>query len=155
MKNTGGTTANKQEKMLEKNVTSIIVDRGYQFVKPMQFFPMQTMEQPIFTSNYHVGKNIYGKDREVDIIIYHPKLYPNCLVIECKWQAVAGSVEEKYPFLVLSIQQNEYDSIIILDGNGYSKGAKQWLLNQAGKNNLKYVFDLGGFQKFASQGKVG
>ena len=155
MKKTGGTVANHSGRRLEDNVSSILEDRGYQFVKPIRFFPMKMMEQPIYSVQYKIGKDIYGKNRRVDRILYHPKLYPSCLVIQCKWQASSGSVEEKYPFEVLSLQKNKYDTIIILDGEGYSKGAKQWLLNQAGKNNLKYVFNLGEFSKFVSKGRIG
>ena len=63
-------------------------------------------------------------------------------------------MEEKYPFEVLSIQQGGYPAIIILDGGGYSKGAAQWLKNQAGRNLLKHVFDQGDFQRYVSRGEV-
>ena len=61
-----------------------------------------------------------------------------------------GFSNEKYPFEVLSIAQNEFDTII--DGGGYSVGARQWLLNQAGKNRLIHVFSQGDFSRFASPG---
>ncbi len=44
--------------------------------------------------------------------------WSKCLVIQCKWQVSTGSVEENYPFQVLSIQLNEFDTIIVLDGGG-------------------------------------
>ena len=85
---------------------------------------MREMEQLIYSWQFEIGKSIYGKRRFVDLILYHPRLYPECLTIQCKWQASSGSVEEKYLYEVLSIHQNEYDTIIILDGGGYSAGAK-------------------------------
>ena len=120
----------------------------------MRFFPLRALEQPIYACQVETGGDIYGKRRFVDVILYHPRLWPNCLVLQCKWQASAGSVDQKYPFEVLSIQQNEYDTIILLDGGGYSSGARQWLLNQAGKNRLKHVFNQGDFQRFARQGRL-
>ena len=53
---------------------------------------------------------------------------------------------------MLSIALAEFDTIVILNGGGYSSGARQWLLNQAGKNRMKHVFDQGQFQRFASRG---
>lgn len=52
------------------------------------------------------------------------RVWPDGLVIQCKWQASSGSVEEKYPFEVLNIQKDEYPTIIVLDGGGYSKGSE-------------------------------
>ena len=68
-------------------------------------FAMREMEQPIYTKQCEVGRDIYGKNRRVDFLLYHPRKWPQSLVIQCKWQASSGSVEEKYPFEVLSIQQ--------------------------------------------------
>ena len=76
------------------------------------------------------------------------------MVIQCKWQASPGSVDEKFPFEVLSIQLNEFDTIIVLDGGGYSRGAEQWLRGQAGKNKLRHVLSLGEVNRFHSQGRL-
>lgn len=155
MAKSGGTVANRSGRRLEDIISSILEDRDYQYVKPYRFLPMQEMQQSIYTRQYEIGKDIYRKKRRVDIILYHPKLWIDCLVIQCKWQSSSGSVEEKYPFEVLSINQNGYDTIIVLDGDGYSKGAKQWLMDQSGKNCLKKVFNQGEFSRYVSSGKLG
>ena len=151
----GGAIASNTGKRLERFVANILDDRDYEMVDNERFIPYQSLEQPIYASQFEIGKDIYGKIRRVDIILFHPRLFPDCLTIQCKWQASRGSVEEKYPYEVLSIQQNQYDTIIVLDGGGYSAGARQWLLNQAGKNRLKHVFDRDEFDRFASQGRFG
>ena len=150
----GGTLANKSGRRLEAFVSEILSERGYEQVEARAFSPMCLMEQPIFSTQFETGQDVYGKRRRVDIILYHPRLHPNCLVIQCKWQASSGSVEQKYPYEVLCIEQDKYDTIILLDGGGYTDGAKQWLMNQAGKNRLKYVFNQGDFSRFASKGKI-
>lgn len=71
------------------------------------FFPLRELEQPIYTRQLETGKDIYGKRQFVDLILYHPRLWPACLVVQCKWQASTGSVDQKFPFEVLSIQQDE------------------------------------------------
>ena len=118
---------------------------------------MHELRQPIFAEQCSVGRDIYSKNRRVDFILYHPQRWPDCLVIQCKWQASPGSVEEKYPFEVLSIQLNEFNTIIVLDGGGYSRGAEMWLRSQAGKNKLEgllHVHNLGEISRFHSQGRL-
>ena len=154
MGKSGGTRANTAGRRLETFAASILQENDYEYVEPRLFFPAREFEQPIYTRQLEAGISIYGKPRRLDLVLYHPRLWPLCLAIQCKWQASGGSVDEKYPFEVLSIQQDEYDTIILLDGGGYSAGAKQWLINQAGKNRLKHVFDQGAFSRFASQGKL-
>ena len=131
-----------------------LLDEEYQFVSARLFPALQELRQPIFSRQYYVGKDIYEKKRRVDFILYHPQRWVNCLVIQCKWQSSPGSVEEKYPFEVLSIQSNKFDTIIVLDGNGYSKGAKTWLEGQAGENKLIHVFTLDKIYRFHSQGRL-
>ena len=118
------------------------------------FFALRDMNQPIYARQCHTGRDLYGKRRRVDFILYHPQKWPDSLVIQCKWQASSGSVEEKYPFEVLSIEVDGYPTIILLDGGGYSNGAKQWLKGQTRRNQLKHVFNLGDFQRFASGGHL-
>jgi hypothetical protein len=49
--------------------------------------------------------------------------------IECKWQQVSGSVDEKLPYLYLNCIEAmpEKNIIIIIDGDGWKKGAITWL----------------------------
>ncbi|WP_097355569.1 PD-(D/E)XK nuclease superfamily protein [Candidatus Enterovibrio escicola] len=148
----GGTKAHNSGKRLEWCVSGLLIDAGYHEVRKGIFFAMREMKQPIFARECSIGKTIYGGNRKVDFILYHPTRWPDCLVIECKWQASSGSVYEKYPFLVLNIQNNNINTIIVLDGGGYTKGASNWLHGQAGKTYLKYVFNQGAFQKFVSKG---
>ena len=148
------TGANRSGRRLEDNASDILLERTYEFVPRERFFPACVLDQPIFTRQYETGKDIYGRRRRVDVILHHPRLWSDCLVIQCKWQATGGSVEEKYPFEVLSIAMNEFDTIVILDGDGYSKGARQWFQGQAGKNKLLHVFRFSDFARFASQGRI-
>ncbi len=148
-----GARANRRGRILEKFVIDLL-DEEYQKVTSDRFFALRGLRQPIFAEQCHIGRDIYGKTRRVDFILYHPHRWPDSLVIQCKWQASHGSVEEKYPFEVLSIQMNEFSTIIVLDGGGYTQGAKQWLAGQAGKNKLIHVMDQGEIHRFYSQGRL-
>ena len=127
---------------------------GYTETSPQHFFKLRCLKQPIYACQCEIGLDIYSKRRRVDFILYHPEKWDDCLVLQCKWQASRGSVEEKYPFEVLSIQLNNFNTIIIIDGGGYSQGALQWLKSQAGKNKLLYVLNQGDFARFASRGQL-
>ncbi len=152
MINPGG-RANRRGRILEKAVIDLLLE-NYEKVTAKKFFALRELNQPIFSEQCIIGPDIYGKNRRVDFILYHPQRWPNCLVIQCKWQASSGSVEEKYPFEVLSIQKNEFPTIILLDGGGYTKGAENWIKGQAGNNKLLHVFSQGELARFISSGRI-
>lgn len=140
---------------LEQSVERLLIQAGYDAVPSAPlFFALRDMEQPIYARQCVTGRNIYGLRRTVDFILYHPRKWPESLVIQCKWQASGGTTDEKYPFEVLSINADGYPAIVVLDGGGYRQGAEQWLRGQAGKNRLRHVFNLGDFQRFASRGEL-
>lgn len=147
-----GARANRTGRRLESFTADLLDELGYEEVHPQLFYAARAMMQPIFARQVEVGRDLYGKMHRADFMLYHPQRWKDCLVIECKWQARKGSVEEKYPFLVLSINQNQFDTIILLDGGGYTDGAKSWMRQQAGKDRLKHVFDQGDLQRYASKG---
>ena len=146
-----GARANRSGRRLERAVGDLLSE-DYELVSPSRFFALRTLSQPIFAEQCAVGEDIYGKSRRVDFILYHPRRWADCLVIQCKWQASSGSVEEKFPFEVLSIEKNPYATLIVLDGGGYSDGAEKWLAAQAGNGKLLHVLNLGDISRFHSQG---
>jgi len=151
----GGTQANYTGTVLEKFVQQRLDERGYTYVKPQKFNPARYMEQPIYTKRLHIGMNIYDTDMYCDLILYHPTKWPDNLIIECKWQQSNGSVDEKYPFLVLNITMRyPCPSLVLLDGSGYRAGAEKWLRKQSGNGNFLHVFSMAEFSKWANQGKI-
>lgn len=151
----GGTQANYTGNVLEKFIEDRLVERGYDNVLQAKFDTATYLEQPIYSTRYFTGKNIYGLEQYCDFIIYHPKRWAQCLIIEAKWQQTRGSVDEKFPYLVLNIEQTYgRPTIIVMDGGGYRKGAESWLRKQTGKGNLKEVLSMAEFQKWVNQGNL-
>ena len=147
--------ASNTGQILEKFVASLLLDNDYHHIKPAKtFLAMRELGHPIFAQQFTVGESIYKKPRKVDFILYHPELWVDCLVIECKWQASAGSVDEKYPFLVENIEYGDYPTIVILDGGGYTEAASEWLRSRSGTDKFLYVFNQGEFQRFVSRGMI-
>ena len=152
MTKSSGNFANQTGKNLEAFIEERIKSAGYKYVEPAQFQKMMAMKQPIYTKQRVAGKDLYGKSHKVDFQLYNELKWGNQLVIESKWQQSGGSVEEKYPFLVLSIRQIGIPTIIVLDGKGYSDGARQWLKSRVGSDALEHVLDMSEFQTFVNNG---
>lgn len=151
----GGTQANYTGNALEQYVEHRLVQAGYVRVRPQQFNPSNYIGQAIYTRHYHAGTSIYNTPIFADFAIYHPKKWPESLIIECKWQQVGGSVDEKYPYLVLNIQYHyPFSTILLLDGGGYKRGAEEWIRSQVGSGRLRQVFNMVQFQTWTNQGNI-
>ena len=151
----GGTTANRTGTVLERFILSRLADSGYTFVPRDRFNPSRIIGQPIYTRHCHVGESIYGTSQYCDFIVYHPQRWPDNLIIESKWQQTGGSVDEKYPYLVLNIQmQYKSPTILVLDGGGYKKGAERWIRSQSGNGNLRQVFNMKEFSTWVNKGNL-
>lgn len=149
-----GSYANYTGTTLEKFIKVRLDEKGYQFMEKDRFTPARYLEQPIYARQFHLGSSIYETPLFCDFILYHPKKWPEALVIESKWQESSGSVDEKYPFTVLNLKkQLAYKSIILLDGGGYKKGAEKWLRNQV-DDKLLHIFSMAQFQRWVNKGNL-
>lgn len=138
----GGTKANRTGNHLEGVIEDSLQRFNYKFVQKNKFFQSVEGKQPIFTRQINLCESIYGTKIICDFILYNPEKYSNCLVIESKWQQSSGSVDEKYPFLVLNIKEKfPCPAIIVIDGGGYKPGAEKWLRSQVDKKLLN-VFNI-------------
>jgi len=137
---TQGGKANLTGNVLEKFIQQRLLDEGYIMIPKNMFDTYIGGDKNVFTRQYNIGTGIYGSNLRCDLYIYNPLLYPDCLAVECKWQQSNGSVDEKFPYLVLNIKNHYHtDTIILLDGGGYKKGAERWLRAQVGDNLLKVM----------------
>lgn len=120
IKNSGGT--------LEGTVKSILTSKGFELLSYREWDKdrkkhsneLLLMNVPFTTIYKHSGKT--------EFLLISEK-YKLEIRIECKWQQVAGSVDEKLPYLYLNCIEAmpEEHIIIIIDGDGWKPGAKTWL----------------------------
>jgi hypothetical protein len=91
----------------------------------------------------NIGLSIYDMPLAVDFKVHGLSEYPKGLIIECKWQSASGSVDEKFPYLILNIKQSfgGLPTIVVLSGGGCKSGAECWLRYQVG-DNLIAVMNL-------------
>jgi len=149
-----GTFANTTGNNLEKVIEFSLQHKGYKFVSKDKFDSARYLDQPIYTIQYPVAKSIYNTQLYCDVILFHPEKYPDCLVIESKWQQSGGSVDEKFPYLVINIREKyPCSTIILLDGGGYKQGAEQWLREQEDEK-LIHVFNMMEFQRWANSDEI-
>lgn len=107
-----------------------------------------------FQAQVMIGYGIYGTPIRTDFLIVTAKGFRNGLIIECKWQDVPGSVDEKFPYLVANIKTcYPSPTIIILDGGGYRSGAAVWLRQQVG-DNLIAVYSLSEFLAWSNRNLI-
>lgn len=61
--------------------------------------------------------------------------------IECRWQQVPGSVDEKMPYLLRNAQEAMPERCIyfLIDGNGARAGAVEWLKREAARYEAKTI----------------
>jgi len=148
----GGTIANATGSNLEAFIENALIANHYQFVDKVKFKPSIYLEQPIYSKQVFICKSIYDTNIYCDFILYHPEKYPDCLIIESKWQQTGGSVDEKYPYLIINIQTRyPHKTILVLDGGGYKKGAEDWIRNEVG-NSLIAVYSMAEFQTWVNKG---
>jgi hypothetical protein len=73
-----------------------------------------------------VGKTIYGKDREVDLLFRDPRTGMR-LAVEAKYQRVAGTADEKLPYAAKNLETLPLPGVIVYGGGGFNLGALHWL----------------------------
>jgi hypothetical protein len=105
----------------------------------------------LFVAQYPIGYSIYGLPLFTDFWVRGAACSPDGLAIGVKWQQSTGSVDEKFPYLILNIQQRyPCPAIVVADGGGQRPGALQWLRDQAA-GNLLAVFSLAEFMAWANR----
>jgi hypothetical protein len=148
-----GDSTNKNT-VLDHFICDWLKDHKYQYIPKNKFKPAKYLNQPIYTRHFQIGKSIYGTPLQGNFVIYHPKKWPDYLLIESKWQKSTGTVDEKFPYFILNIQLNDsFKTIVLLDGGGYRKKAEDWMRRQVGKNLLN-IFSMVEFKKWASKGNL-
>jgi len=132
-----GAKANSSGMFAERMVAEVLRAKGWSYRKQMV-----------------VGTSIYGHKLRADLVVDpRPKL-PLGLVIECKWQDAAGSVDEKFPYVVENIRANAYGHpVVIIVGGGKAKpGAVRWLaMQQLAESRLLGVFSIEEFMTWVAR----
>jgi len=77
---------------------------------------------------YKVARRIWGAERNIDVILRHAGT-GKTLGIECKFQDVRGTAEEKIPTTIQDIQAWPIDGIVVFAGDGFTENMKSFLVS--------------------------
>jgi hypothetical protein len=154
-----GRKANKTGNLLERFVEQALQAKGYtEFwnYKSQVFDNRKVIGGKQYAKQVYCGKTIYDTIRKVDFLVINRELFPDALIIECKWQQVSGSVDEKYPFLLFNIIKTGIPTVRLIDGDGYRKAALKFLKDEVSKTSaLRGAWTMKEFQTQINNGFLG
>ena len=73
-----------------------------------------------------IGRRVWGRQRQIDVVLRSPELRLR-LGIECKYQGVAGTAEEKIPATIEDIEAWPFRGLVVFHGEGFSKNFPPYL----------------------------
>ena len=123
-----GGLASNQGGRLEDLVKAVLMKHGFKSLPYSEYIknPEKYGKELLLTNKPY--RSIYGHNGKTEFFLISKK-YNLEILIECKWQQSNGSVDEKLPYLYLNCIEAlpEKQIIIVIDGDGWKKGAIQWL----------------------------
>ena len=138
---TQGAQANLNGKTFEEMMIPIFKMNGFQVFTESELkkkYPDLSsidIERYVIKNAYYV--TIYNEGGRTEFVIVDGT---RRVRVEAKYQASAGSVDEKYPYMLLNgiYQYPENEIVFVVDGGGYKPGARQWLEDKIKENWLDY-----------------
>jgi hypothetical protein len=80
------------------------------------------------TEQVRVARRIWGAVRRIDVVLTHPQTRKT-LGVECKFQAVPGTAEEKIPSVINDIAAWPIPGLVVFGGDGFTENMKQFLIS--------------------------
>ncbi len=155
-----GAQANLTGKVLEDLVASVFLNHGFAAMEYADYARASAPglfggdERDLLLKNVPY-ETIYGHQGKTEFLLLSPRRGLR-FRIECKWQQSAGSVDEKFPYLIENCKNMPEPTVVILiDGKGYKDGALAWLKRAAaasaasGEKDIR-VFDMAEFVIWAN-----
>ncbi|HTL19006.1 MAG TPA: PD-(D/E)XK nuclease superfamily protein [Patescibacteria group bacterium] len=75
-----------------------------------------------------VARRIWGAIRHIDVVLTHPQTRKT-LGVECKFQAVTGTAEEKIPAIINDIAAWPIPGLVVFAGAGFTDNMKLFLIS--------------------------
>jgi hypothetical protein len=96
--------------------------------------------------------SIYGLPWVLDAFIYHPVKAPSGFALDAKFQGTGGSIDEKLPFAVLSLQHIADTTGAItglyLDAQGARPQAVQWAADACKQRGIHFFDSPASWDRF-------
>ncbi len=75
-----------------------------------------------------VARRIWGAKRHIDVVLTHPATRKT-LGVECKFQSVPGTAEEKIPSTIQDLAAWPIPGIVVFAGQGFTENMRAFLLS--------------------------
>ncbi|NLI16687.1 MAG: 4-diphosphocytidyl-2C-methyl-D-erythritol kinase [candidate division Zixibacteria bacterium] len=155
MKNNDPLRSTSSGSTLEGTVKSIFSGKGFEVLSYSEWNkdPNKYGQELLLTNVPYTS--IYEEKARTEFLLISSK--KNLRIrIECKWQQVSGSVDEKFPYLYLNIIEAipEDHMIVIIEGDGFKPGAIRWFKKviaekkYAGEISLKKNIEVMNLKEF-------
>jgi hypothetical protein len=83
---------------------------------------LEAMEQ------VRVARRIWGAERYIDVVLIDPQTRKT-LGLECKFQAVRGTAEEKIPATIKDIEAWPIPGLVVFAGEGFTENMRSFLIS--------------------------
>ena len=83
---------------------------------------LEAMEQ------VRVARRIWGAERYIDVVLIYPQTRKT-LGLECKYQAVRGTAEEKIPATIKDIEAWPIPGLVVFAGEGFTENMRSFLIS--------------------------
>lgn len=80
------------------------------------------------TEQVRVARRIWGAERFIDVVLIHPQTRKT-LGIECKFQSVRGTAEEKIPATIKDIEAWPIPGLVVFAGEGFTENMRSFLIS--------------------------
>lgn len=74
-----------------------------------------------------VGRRLWGAERRIDVVVTEPTSRRR-LGLECKFQGVPGTAEEKIPTTIQDISAWPIPGLVVFSGDGFSPYMRSFLI---------------------------
>jgi hypothetical protein len=81
-----------------------------------------------YREQVRVARRIWGAIRHIDVVITHPHTRKT-LGVECKFQGVTGTAEEKIPAIINDIAAWPIPGLVVFAGAGFTENMKLFLIS--------------------------
>lgn len=125
---TQGARGNISGNQLEVAVKTVLMGKGFELVRYRLWEKNKEKYGTELLLENVPFSTIYSHRGNTEFLLLSERFNLN-MRIECKWQQVSGSVDEKLPYLYLNCIENmpEDNIMILIDGAGWKRGAIAWL----------------------------
>jgi hypothetical protein len=143
---TQGAMANKNGRTVENMMIPLFEASGFKVVKHKEINSNIGDRYVIKNAPY---TSIYNHKAKTEFVIVNGE---RRIRIESKYQSVAGSVDEKFPYMMYNAIYTypEKEVIFVIDGGGCKVGAKEWLQNQIKSYSGEKIIKLMDLKEFVN-----